>query len=143
MPNELNNQTGAQDTNAQTMIIHQLNQQNQLLAQQNRLLQELLDKTPDKTEVRAGFDEQQKQLASINKIQQSEYIWSWVKFALMALAILLVFYGMYRIWSYFATLNTMLAQYAERFSSSFGGLEETLQEIQEFFLKLKDFLRIG
>ena len=150
MSNELNNQTGTEDINAQTMIIHQLNQQNQLLAQQNRLLQELLDKTPDKNEIRAGFDDQQKQLVSISKTQQSEYVWSWVKFALMALAILLMFYGMYRIWSYFATLNTMLSQYAEmlsqyaeRFSSSFGGLEETLEQIQEFFVKLKEFLRIG
>ncbi|MDO5137303.1 MAG: hypothetical protein Q4D71_02485 [Oscillospiraceae bacterium] len=150
MQDELNYQTGTQDTNAQTMIIHQLNQQNQLLAQQNRLLQELLDKTPDKNEIRAGFDDQQKQLVSISKTQQSEYVWSWVKFALMALAILLMFYGMYRIWSYFATLNTMLSQYAEmlsqyaeRFSSSFGGLEETLEQIQEFFVKLKEFLRIG
>ena len=150
MSNELNNQTGTEDINAQTMIIHQLNQQNQLLAQQNRLLQELLDKTPDKNEIRTGFDDQQKQLASISKTQQSEYVWSWVKFALMALAILLMFYGMYRIWSYFAPLNTMLSQYAEmlsqyaeRFSSSFGGLEETLEQIQEFFVKLKEFLRIG
>ena len=150
MSNELNNQTGTEDINAQTMIIHQLNQQNQLLAQQNRLLQELLDKTPDKNEIRTGFDDQQKQLVAISKTQQSEYVWSWVKFALMALAILLMFYGMYRIWSYFATLNTMLSQYAEmlsqyaeRFSSSFGGLEETLEQIQEFFVKLKEFLRIG
>ncbi|MBR0343267.1 MAG: hypothetical protein IJH64_13670 [Oscillospiraceae bacterium] len=150
MQDELNYQTGTHDTNAQTMIIHQLNQQNQLLAQQNRLLQELLDKTPDKNEIRAGFGDQQKQLVSISKTQQSEYVWSWVKFALMALAILLMFYGMYRIWSYFATLNTMLSQYAEmlsqyaeRFSSSFGGLEETLEQIQEFFVKLKEFLRIG
>ena len=143
MSNDYNSQTSSQESNAQTMIINQLVQQNQLLAQQSRLLQELLNKTPDKEEIRAEFDEQQKHLSTISKIQKSGYIWNWVEFALIALAILLLFYGMYRIWSYFASLNIMLSQYAERFSSSFGGLQQTLEQIEEFFTNLKDFLHIG
>ena len=97
MSNDYNSQTNSQESNAQTMIINQFGQQNQLLAQQNRLLQELLNKTPDKEEIRAEFDEQQKHLSTISKIQKSGYIWNWVEFALIALAILLLFYGMYRI----------------------------------------------
>ncbi len=143
MSNENNNQINFQETNAQTMIINQLVQQNQLLAQQNRMLQELINKTPDKEEIRSEFDEQQKHLSSISRIQKNGYIWNWVEFALTALAILLLFYGMYRIWSYFASLNTMLSQYAERFSSSFGGLQQTLEQIEEFFTNLKDFLHLG
>ena len=143
MPNEYSPQTSTQETDSQKMIINQLVQQNQLLAQQNRLLQELVNKTPDKEDIRADFSEQKKHLSSIAKIQKTSYIWNWVEFALIALAILLLFYGMYRIWSYFASLNIMLSQYAERFSSSFGGLQQTLEQIEEFFTKLKDFLHLG
>lgn len=143
MPNEYSPQTSTQETDSQKMIINQLAQQNQLLAQQNRLLQELVNKTPDKEDIRADFSEQKKHLSSIAKIQKTSYIWNWVEFALIALAILLLFYGMYRIWSYFASLNIMLSQYAERFSSSFGGLQQTLEQIEEFFTKLKDFLHLG
>ena len=157
MNNENNNQLNLQDTNNQSAVIQQLVQQNQLLLQQNRLLQELVNKTPDKADMQAGFNEQQKYLYSIVKNQNQERIWNIIKLVLIILAAILVFYGLYRIWSYFDVLNDMLSkyadmlsqyvdmlsEYAQRFSSSFGGIEETLQQIEEFFKKITDFLRIG
>lgn len=156
MANE-NNPQSVQDISEYPVLVQQevhqtqlLMEQNQLLLQQNRMLQELLNRTPDKTQIQTGFDEQQRYLTSISRTQKNEHYIGLVKFILMAIAAALVFYGLYRIWSYFGVLTQMLSEYAERFSSSFdgfeeafGGLEETMQQIEEFFTNLKDFLHLG
>ncbi|MBQ8995727.1 MAG: hypothetical protein IJ091_07915 [Oscillospiraceae bacterium] len=127
----------------QTAVLQTLRQQNELLAQQNQMLRELIAKTPDRNEINAGFSEQRKHLELISKTQQTEYIWSWAKFVLLVIAAIAVCYGLYRIWSYFSVLNQTISQYAEKFSSAFGGMEETLGELDSIFSKFKEFFRIG
>ena len=141
-----------------------LMEQNQLLMKQNQMLQELISRTPDRTQIQTGFDDQQKQLVSIADSQKKEHYWGLLKFILMAAAVVLLFYGLYRIWNYFGVLTEMISQYADEFSSTlsgfgeafggledtfsgleetFDGLEETMQNIEEFFASLSSFLHLG
>ena len=138
-----NGQIQSPSGGTQDEVVQQLKRQNELLSQQNRMLQELIAKTPDRNDVKAGFNEQLRHLDIITKAQKTESLFGWVKFILIAVAALVMFYFLYRIWGYFGALNQTLSRYAEQFSSAFGGLEESLGQIEEFFSKLKEFLHLG
>ena len=131
------------DIDPQTAMILQLQQQNALLEEQNKMLKELVANTPDRKEVTEGFKEQRRHLELITKTQKTEYVWGWIKFVAIAIAVLLILYGMYRVWGFFNSISQTLNDISSRFSATFGGLEEKLSKIQEFYEKLKEFLHIG
>lgn len=131
------------DIDPQTAMILQLQQQNALLQEQNKMLKELVENTPDRKEVQEGFKEQRRHLEVITRTQKTDYIWGWIKFALIAILVLVLLYGMWRVYSYFNSISQTLGEISERFNATFGGLEEKLGKIQEFYEKLKEFLHIG
>lgn len=131
------------DIDPQTAMILQLQQQNALLQEQNKMLKELVENTPNRKEVEDGFKEQRRHLEIITRTQKTDYVWGWIKFVLIAIAVVLVLIALHRLWTYFNGISQTLNDISERFSATFGGLEEKLSKIQEFYEKLKEFLHIG
>ncbi len=131
------------DIDPQTAMILQLQQQNALLQEQNKMLKELVENTPDRKEVQEGFKEQRRHLEVITRTQKTDYVWGWIKFALIAILVIFLLYGVFRLYRYFNNISQTLGEISERFSSAFGGLEEKLGKIQEFYEKLKEFFHIG
>ena len=131
-------------------ILLQLQEQNRLLQEQNTLLKALVEKTPDKKTVDDGFKEQKRHLEFLTKAQRTETTFSWIRFALIAIAVIVIFVLLFKAWQYFQSVastfeqfSETLNQYAEQFSSSFGKLDESLQDISEFFGKFRDFFHLG
>lgn len=131
------------DIDPQTAMILQLQQQNALLQEQNKMLKELVENTPDRKEVQEGFKEQRRHLEVITRTQKTDYVWGWIKFALIAILVIFLLYGVFRLYRYFNNISQTLGEISERFSSAFDGLEEKLGKIQEFYEKLKEFFHIG
>ena len=135
---------------SQESMLEELQTQNQLLREQNKLLQELLNHTPSKQMVDAGFKEQVQHLEVLSKAQRRAQIASWIKFFLIAFAIVYLFYLVSQLQSSFTDITNTISTYLDTFSSeikdfqgSFSDIEETMTQMKEFFDQLGSFFRLG
>ena len=112
-------------------LIDSLREQNRLLSEQNEMLRELIDKTPDRNTVDRNFSRQQEQLDVIVKAQKVDYTWSWIKFILAALAAIVVIYFVVRAWLYFRNITGTFTEYMESINSTFGNMEGSLSEFMK------------
>ena len=122
-------------------LINGLREQNRLLIEQNQLLRSLIDKTPDARTVNDNFIKQQEQLASLQKMEKMEYVWSWVKFVLAAMAAVVVIYLIIRVFIYIQGVTSTLSQYMEQINSAFGKIDSSFGDIKSFFDNLGNIFK--
>ena len=131
----MDSNTSSSDVGSST-VNEELKKQNELLAEQNALLRELIDRTPDRNMVSEAFSKQQKQMDILTKDQKVQSAWSWIQFALLIAVVIVVIVLLIKAWLFFRSVTNTFSQYFEVINSSFGKMESAFSDIKGFFENL-------